>query len=77
MKLLLPALTFLSLSASVAAFSQIVKPPKAGMASSVDKTMEGIDDSPSVYDPTGGSEPPLTKNNKGEVWNQQVSPSLY
>ena len=39
----------------------------------VDKTMRGIDTDDSTFDPTGGENPALARNNKGEVWNKQVS----
>jgi hypothetical protein len=39
----------------------------------VDKTMKGIASDPNTFDPTGGANPALTRNNKGEVWNLQVS----
>lgn len=39
----------------------------------VDKTMRGIDSDDSTFDPTGGENPALARNNKGEVWNKQVS----
>lgn len=37
----------------------------------VDKTMKGID-AEGGFDPTEGDSPALKRNNKGEVWNEQV-----
>jgi len=37
---------------------------------SVDKTLKGIDN-PGSYDPTEGNSAALSRNNRGEVWNQQ------
>jgi hypothetical protein len=41
----------------------------------VDKTLAGIDDAAEhdVFDPLGGEAPALIRNNKSEVWVQQVS----
>jgi hypothetical protein len=41
-------------------------------ASSVDKSMEGMDSDPDTFDPTEGDSPALTRNNNGEVWVPQV-----
>jgi len=39
-------------------------------AQPVDKSVKGID-KPGSYDPTDGDSAALSRNNKGEVWNQQ------
>jgi hypothetical protein len=73
------AILFASLVAASYGFSPIMKSktstslfvePTSGP---VDKTMKGIDSDPNTFDPTGGANPALTRNNKGEVWNLQVS----
>jgi hypothetical protein len=60
----------------VTSFSATVPTGKITAAASstanVDKTMTGIDADGS-FDPTEGENPALTRNNLGEVWNQQVS----
>jgi len=69
------AVLALVLASSVSAFAPTFS---AGRSASllrdgpVDKTMNGIYAEGS-FDPTTGDNPALARNNKGEVWNQQVS----
>lgn len=73
------AILFASLVAASYGFSPVMKSkPSTSLfveptSGPVDKTMEGIDSDPNTFDPTGGANPALTRNNKGEVWNLQVS----
>jgi porphobilinogen synthase len=72
------ALSFITLS-TVSAFSPVA-PSSAGSVGSVpsaelvDKSLRGIDSDAKhdVYDPLGGSRPPLTRNNNDQVWVPQV-----
>jgi len=87
MKFSLCAVLFVSsLSAGgVDGFSAVV-PPKSPSATNngaaksaagaaaqapVDRSMRGMDDD-ATFDPTGGRNPALTRNNKDEVWVSQV-----
>jgi len=69
------ALSLLTVS-SVSAFSQIA-PTSAGTPSglgeTIDRSLRGVDlgAQHDVYDPLGGSRPPLTRNNNDQVWVPQ------
>ena len=69
------------MAGNAAAFSAVApgKPAAAPAATDggaanmepVDKTMKGIDKEPG-FEPTEGDNAALKRNNKGEVWNEQV-----
>jgi porphobilinogen synthase len=74
MKLSALALSLFTVS-SVNAFSQIA-PSSAGtsgLGETIDRSLRGIDTTAKhdVYDPLGGSRPPLTRNNNDQVWVPQ------
>ena len=81
MKIIAFALFLASSACTTSAFS-VVTPPSVGSTTalsdslnpdSIDKTMRGIDDESGFdFDPVAGDNPALTRNNKGEVWVQQV-----
>lgn len=68
------------LAASASAFSAVA--PKSGAAKAanggapdldpIDRSLKGIDADASVFDPTTGENPALTRNNNDEVWVPQV-----
>jgi len=69
------AIFLASLATTACAFTPAARSmPRTALFQSsdpVDKTMKGIDGDDSVFDPTGGPNPALTRNNNDEVWNQQ------
>lgn len=60
-------LLFLSLVTSASAFSAVL--PKAA---NIDRSMNDVDDASQKFDPTEGEASALKRNNKDEVWVQQV-----
>ena len=78
MKFYSVALLLVTLTSSASAFSAVAPGSKVTTAAAsapsvkpIDRTLEGIDDS-SVFDPTSGESPAVTRNNKDEVWVSQV-----
>jgi len=67
------ALLVTCLAASASAFSAVA--PKAGAgavkAGDIDRSMKGIDEKGS-FDPTDGENAALKRNNKDQVWVEQV-----
>lgn len=68
---LFTALTLTSLFAGASAFSAVA-PSNTGNTEPVDKSLTGIDSSDDVFDPTGGDNSALIRNNNEEVWVPQV-----
>ena len=64
------ALTLSSIFAGASAFSAVA--PNVGNTEPVDKSLKGIDSAESVFDPTGGDNAALIRNNNDEVWVPQV-----
>jgi len=67
-------------ASGAAGFSAVV-PPKSssapaksstGKTDPVDKGMRSLDDDDATFDPTGGQNPAVIRNNKDEVWVSQV-----
>ena len=85
MKLYAAILSLACLASQAAAFSAVAPntPAKAAAAANgggpstepIDRTMKGIDAQGS-FDPTSGENPALKRNNKDEVWVDQVSYSI-
>lgn len=46
--------------------------PVTTPATNIDKSLDGIDGDSATFDPTEGDNAALTRNNKDEVWVQQV-----
>ncbi|KAL3943266.1 MAG: hypothetical protein SGBAC_002675 [Bacillariaceae sp.] len=67
---LFTALTLTSLFAGASAFSAVA-PSNTGNTEPVDKSLTGIDSSDDVFDPTGGDNSALIRNNNEEVWVPQ------
>ena len=79
MKFVPLALLISSWSVTINAFSAVAPTGKTAGTSSgapslepIDRTLKGIDDDKSAFDPTAGENSALTRNNKGEVWVSQV-----
>ena len=66
------ALTLSSLFASASAFSAVAPKSVGGNTEPVDKSLKGIDSDEGVFDPTGGDNAALIRNNNDEVWVPQV-----
>jgi hypothetical protein len=64
------ALILASMATAASAFSAVA--PNVGNTEAVDKSLKGIDADESVFDPTGGDNGALIRNNNGEVWVPQV-----
>ena len=77
MKWSILALSCLAVS-STYAFSPVAQTPAGSgtvpSAESIDRSLRDIDSTAKhdVYDPLGGSNPPLTRNNNDQVWVPQV-----
>lgn len=68
------ALILASLVNSAAAFSAVAPTssvPATGNPEPVDRSMKGIDNDPTTFDPTDGDSPALIRNNKDQVWVPQ------
>ena len=67
--------TLSSVSVVVEAFSAPAVPGRTTTTTTapVDKTMKNVDKDPSTsFDPTKGDQPALVRNNKDQVWVEQV-----
>jgi len=79
MKLYTAIFTQALLVSNVAAFSAVVPNTPSTTAATnagpsmepIDKTMQGID-AEGTFDPTAGESPALKRNNKDEIWVDQV-----
>lgn len=58
--------------ASSALFADTKPRPVTTPATNIDKSLDGIDGESSTFDPTEGDNAALKRNNKDEVWVQQV-----
>ncbi|CAJ1954568.1 unnamed protein product [Cylindrotheca closterium] len=63
------ALTLSSIFAGASAFSAVA--PNVGNTEPVNKSLKGIDSNEDVFDPTGGDNSALIRNNNDEVWVPQ------
>lgn len=83
MKFTSAALVLLSLTRGAFGFSAVAPKQTSsatatnGGATSVDKTLKGIDADSTVFDPTSGENAALKRNNKDEVWVPQVCVMCY